>query len=103
MSVLIMRYKNQKEKECIKISGVDFGSYLEIVEENRKFILCKRSGYLGWIGIGMQHYYPPKFLLFEKEMVQDTVKDCLGRSFKYNRKTKKQVMKKAMKALKEGE
>lgn len=65
------------------------------MKENDKYYLCKSAGYTGWVGVGATTYYNPEFILFEK-LGNENVKDDMGQSFGYNRKTKKEVYKKIL-------
>jgi len=91
----IKRYTNEKGKNCIEVPGVDFGANVEIIKETEIGMLCKVGGKTAWCGRGDSKYYEPEFIIFKK-IEENEVEECLGsKSFIYNRKTKKEVFKKA--------
>lgn len=96
--VTLKRYVNIKGKNCISVSGVDFGAPVEIIKETEKGLLCKCGGCRAWCGRGDLKYYNPEFIIFKK-IKNDEVEECFGPNFEYNRKSKKEVFKEACKKL----
>lgn len=92
---IIKRYTNAKGKNCIEVPGVDFGANVEIIKETEIGMLCKVGGKTAWCGRGESKYYEPEFRVFKKTE-ENEVEECLGKIFVYNRKTKKEVFKKAL-------
>ena len=86
------RVEEWNGKKFIDVVGIDFGSKVELLNENDKYLLCKRQGYTGWCGLCATKYYNPEFILFKKNL-DGTINDGFGKSFEYNRKTRKEVFK----------
>lgn len=87
-------------KRYFYVLGVDYGTHLTIVKENKKAIIVKQSGHRSWSGIGQTTYDPPSFITFRYTKPGKEVAD-LGTEFEYTGRKKAARLKALEKATKE--
>ncbi len=69
-------------KEWLHVSGVDFGTYLEIAVDSPRAVIVRSKGHMEWDGIGRQSYQSPRYIVFEYGKKGKEVTN-LGTEFEY--------------------
>lgn len=88
-----------------KIEGTDNGSAnphgFKIIRETEHFILCRKSGGMGWFSIGTQVYYKPSYYIYKKSE-ERIVEQLFGVWEKeYTRETAKETKNEALQKIRD--